>query len=172
MAADLAADRVEQVETFEIFTVPWPRGGRLGLSRLPQAHSLPMIRAWGAALVVSATPTDEMATLGVEALPLALAEHAIGWRHMPIADFGAPSPSVEANWSQLSAELRGMLDAGHAILVHCRGGCGRSGMIAMRLLVDAGEAPDMALARVRAARPCAVETAEQRAWASGLRRRG
>jgi hypothetical protein len=40
-------------------------------------------------------------------------------------------------------------------------------MIALRLMVEDGEAPDAALARLRAARPCAVETNAQMRWATG-----
>jgi ADP-ribosyl-[dinitrogen reductase] hydrolase len=50
---------------------------------------------------------------------------------------------------------------GNRIVVHCRGGLGRTGVIAARLLIELGEAPDKALQRVRAARPGAVETPEQ-----------
>jgi hypothetical protein len=38
-------------------------------------------------------------------------------------------------------------------------------MIALRLMVERGEPAEAALARLRAARPGAVETAEQLAWA-------
>ena len=39
-------------------------------------------------------------------------------------------------------------------------------MIAMRLMVEAGETPDDALQRLRAVRRGAVETEEQRVWAA------
>ena len=40
-------------------------------------------------------------------------------------------------------------------------------MIALRLMIDSDEAPDTALTRLRAARPCAVETKAQLRWATG-----
>lgn len=55
---------------------------------------------------------------------------------------------------------------GGKVLAHCRGGCGRSGMAVLRLMVELGEAPDVALARLRDARPCAVETQAQLDWAA------
>ncbi|MEM7241871.1 MAG: protein-tyrosine phosphatase family protein, partial [Pseudomonadota bacterium] len=51
------------------------------------------------------------------------------------------------------------------IFIHCRGGCGRTGMLAMRLLILQGEDPDAALARLRQVRPCAVEKKSQEFWA-------
>ena len=47
------------------------------------------------------------------------------------------------------------------------GGCGRSGTAVLRLMVEAGEEASVALGRLRAVRPCAVETPEQFAWAAG-----
>jgi protein-tyrosine phosphatase len=57
------------------------------------------------------------------------------------------------------------LRSGGRVLVHCFGGCGRSGMAALRLMVAAGEGPESALHRLRASRACAVETEAQRLWA-------
>jgi len=56
---------------------------------------------------------------------------------------------------------------GGKVLVHCMGGCGRSGMAVLRLMVETGEPPHSALSRLRAARPCAVETDAQFDWAVG-----
>ncbi|MDG0986802.1 MAG: protein-tyrosine phosphatase family protein, partial [Paracoccaceae bacterium] len=57
---------------------------------------------------------------------------------------------------------------GSRILVHCRGGCGRTGMIVLRIMVEFGENPDKALQRLRRIRPCAVETKDQENWARSL----
>jgi len=43
---------------------------------------------------------------------------------------------------------------------------GRSGMVAMRVLAEQGTPPEMALETVRKARPGAVETDAQAAWAA------
>ncbi len=51
---------------------------------------------------------------------------------------------------------------GLGVLVHCRGGLGRSGMIVARLLAERGETAP--IDRVRRARPGAVETEDQAAW--------
>ena len=58
---------------------------------------------------------------------------------------------------------------GESVVVHCRGGLGRTGLIAVRLLVELGESPVSALVRVRAARPGAVETVEQEKYVLQLR---
>ena len=47
------------------------------------------------------------------------------------------------------------------MLVHCRGGLGRAGTIAARLLIELGIEPATAIERVRAVRPGAIETRAQ-----------
>jgi ADP-ribosyl-[dinitrogen reductase] hydrolase len=62
------------------------------------------------------------------------------------------------------------LDLGENVVLHCLGGLGRSGMIAARVLVERGLAPAAAITAVRAARPGAIETAQQEAYVLGLDR--
>ena len=67
--------------------------------------------------------------------------------------------------------LRNALLAGHRVLVHCRGGLGRAGTVAARLLVELGVPAVEAIRRVRAARPGAIETIEQQQYVLDLTRR-
>ena len=86
------------------------------------------------------------------------------WLHMPIPDVRTPGPEFEAKWPAVSRGLRTRLEAGENILVHCRGGLGRAGMTADRLLVESSVDPEVATARVRAVRPEAIETRPQEHW--------
>ena len=144
--------------------------GQLALSPLPGgggdfASDFSVLREWAPGLVISMTEGAEMAALGGGGLGAALAAEGIGWAHLPLPDFGAPGAGTLEAWPDVSARARALLEAGGRVLVHCRGGCGRSGMVVLRLLVELGEAPEAALARLREVRPCAVETEAQMAWA-------
>lgn len=139
--------------------------GWLGLGPLPRAQDVPALVDWGAKLVVSLTPAEEMATLGAAGLADALAQHGVGWLHLPIADFGVPSASVAQYWPDVSTRIAQELKRGARIFVHCRAGCGRSGMVVLRLMVEQGEIPKLALERLRETRDCAVETRAQLDWA-------
>ena len=75
-------------------------------------------------------------------------------------------PICAALWPELSALAHDELAQGGRVLAHCFGGCGRSGMVLMRLMVEAGEDADPALARLRDVRSCAVEAKAQRIWAA------
>ena len=80
----------------------------------------------------------------------------------PLTMVGVPSAAL---FAALVDEIAAELAAGRGVAVHCRAGIGRSGMVALRLMIEAGEAPDDALARLRTVRPCGVETTEQMHWA-------
>jgi protein-tyrosine phosphatase len=86
----------------------------------------------------------------------------IGWLHLPVTDFGVPEGM---DWAGVHNETRSVLANSGRVLIHCFGGCGRSGMMVLRMMIAAGETGDAALARLRQIRPCAVETDAQLAWA-------
>ena len=146
-------------------------GGELALCPMPGRGGaydadLRDVLAWGPALVLTMITAGELAAKGASGLPADLADHGIQWRHLVVADFGTPDAAVQADWPRVSAEIRGLLMAGRRVLVHCMGGCGRSGMAVLRLMIDSGEQLPEALARLRAVRPCAVETEAQLNWAA------
>jgi Cyclin-dependent kinase inhibitor 3 (CDKN3) len=158
------------IEAFQITTVS-AAPGRIGICRLPgRSGDLPgdltIIRAWRPAFVVSMTEASEMRAHGGGNLPALLESAGIAWRHFPVVDFGAPEAEVLPQWAALAKELHMALEAGAGVLLHCRGGLGRSGMVALRLLAERGEEAEAALARIRKARPGAVETEGQRVWGS------
>lgn len=144
--------------------------GILALSALPGAGGdfegdLAHIHDWQPGLVISLTSRIEMIAAGAETLGTEIQSMASRWVHLPIADFGVPTPEAAQRWPDVSQSARQALEGGGRVLVHCRGGCGRSGMMVLRLMIEAGEPPDQALARLRNLRPCAVETQAQMDWA-------
>src|SRR5262249_21680912 len=85
----------------------------------------------------------------------------IQWFHLPIPDGAIPSSEFEADWAVVGEGLRARLRNGFNILVHCKGGLGRAGTVAARLLIELGMTPRTAVRSVREARPGAIETPEQ-----------
>lgn len=145
--------------------------GRLGISPLPGRYGkfdedLTQLLCWKPALVMSMTEDTEMTACGAGNVGQRLKDAGILWHHLPIRDFGAPEAHIRALWPNASAQAIQALNAGGNVLIHCRGGCGRSGMAALRLMVEMGEPAISALNRLRAARPCAVETEAQELWAT------
>lgn len=125
------------------------------------AIDISAIREWGAAAVVCLMETFELEMLKVAELPSAVAESGMQWFHLPIRDVDVPDASFEKAWRTQGKRIRQLLMRGERILVHCRGGLGRSGTIAGRLLIELGMAPEEAIAVVRRHRPGAIETVAQ-----------
>ncbi|WP_146586916.1 protein-tyrosine phosphatase family protein [Puniceibacterium confluentis] len=145
-------------------------GGILAIAPLPGAQGdyagdLEHIRGWAPAIAISLTTEAEMIPVGARFLGTQLQDQGTRWVHLPIDDFAAPGAGFDDAWPEVSRQALRALAGGGRVLVHCRGGCGRSGMVALRLMIEAGEAPDEALARLRKLRPCAIETDAQMAWA-------
>lgn len=154
-----------KTEPFAIYEIELLDGGRLAISPQPNSQSdFGLIKDWAPNAIVTMTTQEEFPR-GIE---LESATKAIGadWHHLPIADFGAPAAKDESRFHTVLAALSTKLTQGSRILIHCKGGQGRSGMMALRLLIQAGEAPDKALHRLRAIRPGAVETEDQLFWAT------
>lgn len=123
------------------------------------------IHVWRPSLVVSLITPDERAAMGCPNLGSDIQSLGSRWIDLPVRDFSAPSPRVDALWDGASQQLRQALSGGGRVLIHCGAGCGRSGMAALRLMIECGEVPEYALKRLRSLRPCAVETGQQLQWA-------
>lgn len=157
---------MEQLEIAEVYC---STGGRIGICRLPGrfgrfSADLDEIRLWAPDFVVTMTTQMEMDQANAADLGKQLETLGIGWVHLPVADYGGIGEDNARRWSCVSLELQKILNDGGRVLVHCRGGHGRSGMMALRLLVEQGERPEDAVIRIREARPGAIETDEQMAW--------
>lgn len=145
-------------------------GGILAICPLPglfgdYQDDLEHLREWQPALVLTLTTRTEMVAEGAESLGQDMQDRGSRWFHLPIADMGTPDPDVTKQWKTVSHIALAALRGGGRVLVHCKGGCGRSGMIALRLMIEAGEDAASALNRLRHVRPCAIETEAQMEWA-------
>ncbi|WP_246164415.1 cyclin-dependent kinase inhibitor 3 family protein [Blastochloris sulfoviridis] len=153
-----------------------PAHGRIGITFCPGKHDsaartgawardlgadLDAIAAWGARLVVTLVEPGELDVLKVPHLGAEVRRLGLDWRHLPIADYSVPSDAFEREWETNGRDIRALLRGGADVVVHCRGGLGRAGMIAARLLVELGMAPDAAIRDVRRARKGAIETPAQ-----------
>lgn len=145
--------------------------GTLGICPLPgrsgdYREDLATLLEWSPDMVLTMTTAREMDSFGATHLGRDLTRAGVIWHHLPVQDFGAPPAKVIACWNEVSPKAHHILAQGGKVLAHCKGGCGRSGMMLLRILCEIGEDPATALERLRGVRPCAVETNAQELWAS------
>lgn len=119
------------------------------------------IKEWGAVSLVTLMELQELSLFGVPGLGDAARRAGLNWLHLPIRDGEVPDTRFDKLWPDVAASLLRELGAGQRVVIHCRGGLGRTGLVSGMLLVELGEIPGKALYRVRKSRPGAVETTEQ-----------
>lgn len=127
-------------------------------------EDLTVIREWGAGTIITLLEDWELAYLGVKNLGRAAIEFGMSWRRWPVIDGSAlriKNCESYRLWNSECDELLDILNKGGKIFIHCRGGLGRAGTLAARLLIQKGLSPEEAIEQVRAARPGAIESWEQ-----------
>ncbi|SPE43131.1 Protein-tyrosine phosphatase [Candidatus Sulfopaludibacter sp. SbA3] len=145
---------------------PWP--GRLAISARPRggdwlADEMKSWRSAGVGIVVSLLTADEIEDLALQDESLECRKSGIEFISFPIVDRSAPASEGEA--VRLIERLDRELDCGLNVVVHCRQGVGRSGLIAASLLVLRGSHPSEAMDIVSTFRGAIVpETAAQENW--------
>lgn len=124
------------------------------------------LRNWaneGVASVVSLLEPREARDLGLHQERVACQELGMRYLSYPIPDRGVPSSKREFN--RFLGEVLALLVQGQALVVHCRAGIGRSGLVAGCLLGRKGVASGRVFDILSKARGVSVpDTDEQSAW--------
>jgi protein-tyrosine phosphatase len=149
--------RIESFGKGFIAIMPHP-GPQQGL-----AANIDEIARQGIRQLVSLLQPAEIAVLGLSAEAELVAARSMRFLSFPIADMGLPA-SVD-DFASLSFRLFRQVDAGMNTLIHCRGGIGRSGLLAAAVLLHDGRSVQQAFAQVSRNRGRRVpETASQGHW--------
>lgn len=122
-------------------------------------------RNYGADVLVSLMEPHECAGCGIPDLLARAGAVGLTVIAFPIADASTPRDDQTEAYAALIAHLLRLLEDGNTLVVHCRGGLGRTGTVAACMLVARGHDADSAIGLVRKVRsPHAVETRGQEAY--------
>ena len=172
----MTTPRTSLTHPLQIAELPLPGKGMLGLTFCPgkvQPFALTgswlrdlyidcdRLVEWGASSVITLMEQHELKELSVELLPEALAARNIAWRHLPIEDIGVPDEAFVRRWKSECARLHAALSNGERVVLHCKGGLGRTGLVAAMICIERGLDAASAIAHVREVRKGAIETRRQ-----------
>ena len=121
------------------------------------SQALATLRDAGAVALVTLMPDEELLQNEIDLLPEECQLLGLEWFHLPVEDDQAPGEAFSAAWKTSRERLRELLMDGEVIAIHCKGGSGRTGLIAARLLIECGLPMREAIAQVQALRPRAIQ---------------
>lgn len=123
---------------------------------------------FGIDVIVSLMEPWEYGFLGIA--DLGTRAEALGMTQIlfPIEDRKAPGAGTEYAFIDLIRTIIALASAGKNVVIHCRGGRGRSGTVASSVLVARGHAPGNAIDEFRAARLTRTVRGPQEAWVHAL----
>lgn len=130
------------------------------------------MRAWGAELVVTLMEQHEFELLRVQDLPERVRSNGMEWSHLPIRDVDVPAAPFDAAWDAVRSDILVRLAAGGRVVLHCRGGLGRTGIVAALLLMEGRMDANGAILKVRSVRQGAIETESQERYVRTYRPKG
>jgi len=145
---------------------PWP--GKLALAARPRGGDWleDEISAWrhaGIDAVLSLLTVEEQKELDLADESSRVKSAGMKFYFLPIPD--RQPPLTESEVRKAAEEIGQTLEAGKNVLIYCRQGIGRSGLMAACLLITKGLSSGAAVESVTAARGTPVpETPEQRRW--------
>ncbi|MBD2314251.1 cyclin-dependent kinase inhibitor 3 family protein [Desertifilum sp. FACHB-1129] len=154
-----------------------PRSGRLGMTLAPGKQNKGMRAIWqrnldqdlhrlkhdyGTQILVTLLEADDWEQLQIPNLLNCVQAREMQSVWFPIRDFGTPTSML--GLGHLVQTILSALNQGQTVVIHCKAGLGRTGLVTASCLVALGYSPLEAFAEIRKARPGSVETPEQEAY--------
>ena len=118
--------------------------------------SLLTLKQAGASAIITLMPTEEMERNAVTDLPERCAELELEWFQCPIEDDHAPQADFATAWQSAGPMVHQLLDEGKTVAIHCKGGSGRTGLMAAQILLERGQSKAAVKSAVQALRPYAL----------------
>lgn len=152
----------------ELHWVEGPWRGKLALASRPRGgewlqDELARWQRAGVQTVLSLLTPEEEQDLSLTHEERETKGHGMAFRSFPIPD--RQVPDSETKLAKLLEKLDRELASGKNVVLHCRQGIGRTGLVAACLLVTKGLETKTAIKRLSAARGTPIpETPEQRLW--------
>jgi len=101
--------------------------------------ALDTLKEAGADAVITLLSDTEIDALAVSGLGDGVEQQGLIWFQLPIEDDEEPEEAFQQAWEEQKATLFDLFNGGKTLAIHCRGGSGRTGLMAAILLLESGE---------------------------------
>ncbi|WP_338815235.1 dual specificity protein phosphatase family protein [Bernardetia sp. Wsw4-3y2] len=120
-------------------------------------------------ILVSLLTREESFDLGLQNEKSICEKYAIDFISLPIIDRSVPTEKQTAQIRELAKKLveriNNILDKNEKIIIHCRAGIGRAGMLCSAILIEQGVSNLKAIEKISDARGLRIpDTEEQKNW--------
>ncbi|NMF48695.1 protein phosphatase [Pseudoalteromonas arctica] len=118
--------------------------------------SIATLKAAGTNILLSLMPQKELEKNNVETINSECNKHDITWFHLPINDDEAPKQPFTSSWNTHKTDILQAIQHKQTIAIHCKGGTGRTGLVAALILNSAGYTKEEVYNLVQGIRPKAL----------------
>jgi protein-tyrosine phosphatase len=142
--------------------LPLPNGAKFVFTPCPGtksadlAESLSTLKGAGVEAIVTMLPSEEIKALNVPTLGSDINAFNMQWFQLPVADDQSPEQDFFDAFEQAKPKLIELVEQQATIAIHCRGGSGRTGLMAAILLLEMGHSWDDVKSWVQSIRPKAL----------------
>lgn len=147
---------------FDVFSTP-VFSGKLLFTPCPATKDTSLVDAVhtlkqaGASGIITLMADVELAENAAAELGQVCQQLGLQWYQLPVADDAAPAADFQAAWQQHSGDILQRLNAGETLAIHCKGGSGRTGLIAAQIVLTAGGELQETIEAVQTIRPRALQ---------------
>ncbi|MDX5893804.1 cyclin-dependent kinase inhibitor 3 family protein [Rubrobacter radiotolerans] len=145
------------------FGFRWERDLAVDLRHLRDIHK--------ADYLVSLMEDFEYGQYGMDDFFRSARDAGIKVMHFSIVDVGVPEDWEENRYVGMILDIKNALERNEKVVLHCRGGLGRTGTVAACTLVTFGYKAEEAIRITRDSRPGAIQTLEQERYVRSFERR-
>ncbi len=124
-----------------------------GTKEVPLTESLVQLQRAGVKGIVTAMTQRELENNQASNIAIECEKLGIEWFHQPIEDDKTPQQAFMDSWPQTSAAVHHILNVGGNVALHCKGGSGRTGLLAAHVLSELNWSAESIMSEVQQFRP-------------------
>tara|TARA_R110002049_G_scaffold105182_1_gene251953 strand:- start:292 stop:789 length:498 start_codon:yes stop_codon:yes gene_type:complete len=127
-----------------------------GTKNTSVSEALETLNEAGAKTIITVLSSDEIEALSVSSLGKDTTDKNLKWYQLPIEDDCEPAEAFNKTWEFAKDKILTLLEHKETVAIHCRGGSGRTGLMAAILLLETGENWEDVKQQIQSIRPKAL----------------